>query len=149
MEENENSTPQKLLKAITQLKKISFRDKQIAGYNPSEINVLLTIRRGTSNEKTDMKVSEISSLLHVTPPTVTQIINKLEKDGLVVRNIDPEDRRAVQIRLTNSGLEVVTQAGKYLSKVLSGLIDFLGEEESKKLADQLTKVYEYYQNSLR
>ena len=91
-----------------------------------------------------MKVSEISKQLHITSPSVTQIINKLEKDDIVLRNIDPSDRRAVNIRLTDKGIQVVSEAKAILSATFVGLIDFLGEEDSQRLSVLLTKVFTYY-----
>jgi DNA-binding MarR family transcriptional regulator len=91
-----------------------------------------------------MKISEISQFLQVTPPTITQIINVLEKDGLVERTIDPEDRRAVKIKLTPEGLKVTAKARLAFSETFLGLIDFLGEEESEQLANLLSKVQQYF-----
>lgn len=138
-------TTQQLFKAFIQFKQINWHEKQIAGYNPSEIKVLFAIKQGTNEEKKDMKVSEISKQLNITSPSVTQIINKLEKDDIVLRNIDPSDRRAVNIRLTNKGMKVVAEAKAVLSDTFVGLIDFLGEEDSQRLAVLLTKVFTYYE----
>jgi DNA-binding MarR family transcriptional regulator len=143
MADLESSTAQKLLKAFMQFRKTGWHEKKIAGYNPSEFKVLVTIKHGTE-EKSDMKVSEISQKLHVTPPTVTQIINVLEKDGLVERSTDTEDRRAVKIKLTQAGMAVTEQAKKAFSETFSGLIDYLGEEESEQLANLLFKVQHYF-----
>ena len=96
-----------------------------------------------------MKVSEISKQLHITSPSVTQIINKLEKDDIVLRNIDPSDRRAVNIRLTDKGIQVVSEAKAVLSDAFVGLIDYLGEEDSQLLAVLLTKVFTYYEQMSR
>jgi DNA-binding MarR family transcriptional regulator len=149
MENSENPTAQKLFKALSQFRKTGWHDKQIAGLNPSEIKVLLTIKHGARDGKTDLKVSEISSILHVTAPTVTQIINKLEKDDLVIRNIDPADRRAVKISLTENGMEITDQARKIFSESFTGLVEFLGEEDSEKLAELLTKVFHFFENYYR
>lgn len=116
MTEIESETAQKLLKAFSLFKKKgSWHNKKIAGYNPSEYKVLETIKHGANDENTEMKVSEISKILHVTPPTVTQIINILEKDGLVERAMDPDDRRAVKIKLTSAGIEktAASKKGRY------------------------------------
>jgi DNA-binding MarR family transcriptional regulator len=146
MEDLENPIAQKLLKSFSQFRKTGWHEKQIAGLNPSDIKVLFAIKHSAVEGKTDIKVSEISSILHVTAPTVTQIINKLEKDGLVIRNIDPADRRAVNIRLTEKGLEITNQARKIFLESFTGLVEFLGEEDSEKLAELLTKVFHYFQN---
>jgi DNA-binding MarR family transcriptional regulator len=146
MADIESATAQKLLQAFMQFRKTGWHEKKIAGYNPSEFKVLATIHKVTSEKQTDMKVSEISQELQVTPPTVTQIINTLEKDGLVQRTIDPADRRAVKIKLTPTGTEAVMEARAAFTETFLGLIDYLGESESEQLADTLTKVHHYFQN---
>jgi DNA-binding MarR family transcriptional regulator len=146
MADIESATAQKLLQSFMQFRKTGWHEKKIAGYNPSEFKVLAVIHRVTSENQDDMKVSEISKELQVTPPTVTQIINTLEKDGLVERTIDPSDRRAVKIKLTPSGMAAVKRAKAAFTATFLGLIDYLGEEESEQLADLLTKVHHYFQN---
>lgn len=144
MADIESITAQKLLKSFMQFRKTGWHDKKIAGFNPSEFRVLAAIQREANDKNTKMKVSEISQLLQVTPPTITQIINVLEKNGLIERTVDPEDRRAVKIRLTLAGMKATKDARKAFSKTFTGLIDFLGEEESNHLAELLFKVQHYY-----
>jgi DNA-binding MarR family transcriptional regulator len=45
--------------------------------------------------------------MDVAPRTMTDIIDVLERDGLVKRVPDPADRRSVQAVITESGLERV------------------------------------------
>ena len=83
-------------------------------------------------------------MLQVTSPTVTQLLKGLEANGLVERHIDPMDRRAVGITLTEKG-EVITQkAMDAFVSSFEGLINYLGEEESNELAELLAKVFRYY-----
>jgi DNA-binding MarR family transcriptional regulator len=135
---------QKLRKSFMLFKKTGWHEKKINRFNPSDFRVLATIQQGANEKNTEMKISEISQILQVTPPTVTQIINSLEKDGLVERTVDQEDRRAVKIKLTPAGLEATILARQQFAETFSGLIDFLGEEESEQLADLLTKVHQYF-----
>jgi DNA-binding MarR family transcriptional regulator len=144
MADLDSATAQKLLKSFMQFRKTGWHEKKIAGYNPSEFKVLVTIKHGANDEKTEMKISEISQILQVTSPTVTQIINILEKDGLVERTVDPDDRRAVKIRLTPAGIKVTEEARKLFFETFTGLIDYLGEEESEQLANLLAKVHQYF-----
>ncbi|MDV2887982.1 MarR family transcriptional regulator, partial [Alkalihalophilus pseudofirmus] len=81
----ESATAQKLLQVFMQFRKAGWHDKKNRRYNPSEFKVLAAIEQGANKKQREMKVSEISQLLKVTPPTVTQIINTLEKDGLIER----------------------------------------------------------------
>lgn len=149
MADIEGATAQKLIKSFMQFRKTGWHDKKIAGFNPSEFRVLAAILRGANEQNTEMKVSEISQTLKVTPPTVTQIINSIEKDGFVERMIDPEDRRAVKIKLTPAGIEAVNMAKKAFTETFIGLIDYLGEEESDHLAELLFKVQEYFNEMSR
>jgi len=45
--------------------------------------------------------------MDVTPRTMTDIIDVLERDGLVKRVPDPTDRRSVQAVITEAGLELI------------------------------------------
>src|SRR5580658_120265 len=50
-----------------------------------------------------LKMSELSQRLMVTGGNVTGITDGLEKEGLVVREMDPTDRRVFRVRLTPEG----------------------------------------------
>ncbi len=141
-----NPITQKLMKAFMQFKKVGWHQRTVAGYNPSEIRVLFCIRKGAmpDSEVLSMKVSDISKLLHVTSPTITQLLKNLEADGLVERNIDPTDRRAVDVKLTQKGEKITQLAADSFSSSLDGLVDYLGEEQSNQLVDILSKVFLYY-----
>ena len=139
-----NTTAQKLLGALMQFKRAEWHQRSVGGYKPSEIRVLFCIGKGMRPEAQEMKVSEISKRLHVTPPTVTQLIKGLEASGLVERNIDLTDRRAVGIKLTEKGERVTRQAADDFIASINGLIEYLGEEQSDQLAELLVKVSRYY-----
>ena len=50
-----------------------------------------------------LRMGEISERLMVTGGNVTGITDGLEKEGLVVREVDPADRRVFRVRLTQEG----------------------------------------------
>ncbi|MEH7097772.1 MarR family winged helix-turn-helix transcriptional regulator [Neobacillus vireti] len=139
----ESETAQKLMKAFQQFRKTGWHEKKIAGFNPSEFRVLALLQRANENNS-ELKVSEISQKLRVTPPTVTQIINVLERDGFIERTIHPADRRSVKISLTKEGLQATEQARQKFANTFLGLIDYLGEAESVQLAELLFKVHDYF-----
>lgn len=53
----------------------------------------------------DMPLGELADDLVTTPRNVTGLVDHLERDGLVERVPDSEDRRSVRARLTPSGRE--------------------------------------------
>ena len=91
-----------------------------------------------------MKVSEISKQLHVTSPTITQLLNGLEANGLIERRIDAVDRRVVGITLTEKGEKVAQRASDAFFGAMHELVEYLGEESSEQLADLLFKVFRYF-----
>ena len=102
-----------------------------------------THRQATA-EQLPLKVSDISKMLHVTAPAVTQMLKNLEASGLVERNPDPTDRRVVYVTLTARGEETIKQAKKGLVVPFQGLVKYLGEQESNQLAELLNKAQAYF-----
>lgn len=49
---------------------------------------------------------ELAAVMCCEPPNVTYVIDKMEKQGLVVRRPDPADRRAKRLVLTDAGREL-------------------------------------------
>src|SRR2546421_4160942 len=139
-----DATAQKLFRSFMQFSKAQWHQRSIAGCTPSEIRVLFCIRKGVKPGAPDIKVSEISKLLHVTSPTVTQLLKGLEANGLIERNIDPTDRRAVGITLTEKGKMVTQQAADAFLASFQGLTEYLGEEQSNQLAELLLRASLYF-----
>jgi DNA-binding MarR family transcriptional regulator len=50
-----------------------------------------------------MRITELAEQLGVDAPTVTRKIQQLERDGLVDRHADPDDRRATRIQINAAG----------------------------------------------
>lgn len=145
METKLSPTARMLLKSWMQLKKMDLHPQSIAGYKPSEGRLLFCIKYGKKPDSPGPTVTDLSKLLHVTSPTVTQLINELAGKGLLQRNVDPKDRRVVRITLTETGEQIIQKLGDSLAASLKGLIEYLGEEESRQLAELLSKVAVYLQ----
>ena len=56
------------------------------------------------------KVSELAALLEVTPQGTAQIVEDMERRGLVVRRPDPDDARARLVELSGPGRDVIAAA---------------------------------------
>ncbi|MFC7678676.1 MarR family winged helix-turn-helix transcriptional regulator [Paenibacillus sp. GCM10028914] len=144
----------RLLRSFSLFRKKDWDQITISGYTAGEIKILMTLKykersegaqgfEARSKDDQGLKVSEISSKMRVTSPTISQFINGLESKGLVERIMDQNDRRAVRVRLTAEGEGVVHQAHEAFKANFRGLVAYLGEEDSDQLARLLTKVYEY------
>ncbi len=133
MERNISSTVQKLMRSFMWFKRAEWHQRSMEGCTISEIKVLFCLKRGIMSVNSDIRVSEISKLLHVTSPTITQLLKGLEANGLVERRNDPHDRRAVSILLTEKGEAITQKAMDDMSTIFQGLIEYLGEERSNQL----------------
>jgi DNA-binding MarR family transcriptional regulator len=56
-----------------------------------------------------LRIGELARAEQVEAPTMTRLIDGLERDGLVERIGDPEDARAIVVRPTDAGLETFAQ----------------------------------------
>ncbi len=85
-----------------------------------------------------LRMSELSRLLMVTGGNVTAIVDQLEKEGLVERFDQPDDRRAWVIRLTSAGrksfAEMARAHEQWVVELLSGLTRREHDELLKLLA---------------
>jgi DNA-binding MarR family transcriptional regulator len=54
----------------------------------------------------DLSLSELSDRIRAQNSTVTGIVDRMEREGLVDRKRSAEDRRVVHIRLTDKGLKL-------------------------------------------
>ncbi len=54
-------------------------------------------------EQEGLTHTELAERLHVTPATMTKMLQRMEKAGFLVRRPDPEDQRVSRVYLTQSG----------------------------------------------
>lgn len=81
---------------------------------------------------------QITKSLDLNSSTVTGIIDRLARKGLVVKLALPEDRRVVNIVLTAEGSDVLNNTPVLLHEQLTGKLKKLPETEIKKLKESLT-----------
>lgn len=80
---------------------------------------------------------ELAGVLCCEPPNVTYVIDKMEKQGLVVRQPHPTDRRAKQLVLTDAGRELRLDLLRRMGK--DSPLDHLTDEGRHELRTQLLK----------
>lgn len=68
-------------------------------------DVLLTLRR--QRALAPLSPSELAADMMMSPPAMTNRLDRLEARGLIERIADPSDRRALKIRLTAEGLSLI------------------------------------------
>ncbi|BAZ36572.1 transcriptional regulator (plasmid) [Calothrix sp. NIES-4101] len=74
------------------------------GLNVWSFDVLATLRR--QGQPFRLKPTELYSLLMLSSGAMTNRIDRLEQDGIVMRVRDAEDRRSVMVQLTSKGIQL-------------------------------------------
>ena len=86
-------------------------------------------------------MSELAGHLHLSPSGLTRRLDLLVREGLVVRESCPSDRRAVYAVLTARGRERLEEAAPdHVAAVRRHLIDRLDDEQLVHLAEALERV---------
>lgn len=92
-------------------------------------------------EDGDMTIGELSNKMYLACSTTTDLVDRMEKNELVQRVKDTNDRRVVRIHLQHEGEriieEVIQKRQDYLHEVLKNFSD----EEVILLEQQLTKLH--------
>lgn len=76
-----------------------------------------------------VSINTISKHLGITNAAVSQFIDRMEKNGLVVRTPNPQDRRIKLLELTDKGREVVKLARQSHHRWITQLVASLDPEE--------------------
>lgn len=84
--------------------------------------------------------SALSKCLNVSAPTVTGIIDRLEKSKFVERIYDQKDRRSINVQLTDSGCKVIREIKEAVIKKWEKILGSLTSAESECLLNIFKKI---------
>ncbi|KAB7632292.1 MULTISPECIES: MarR family winged helix-turn-helix transcriptional regulator [Stenotrophomonas] len=70
------------------------------GFAMSQLPVLVSLKHGNA-----LPQSELARIAGVEQPSMAQLLNRMERDGLIQRRPDPDDRRSRLIALTPQARE--------------------------------------------
>ena len=87
-----------------------------------------------------LPLGQLAERLSCVKSNVTQLVDRLEADGLVSRAADPNDRRSRLAVLTAAGRKAYTKGIEIQSQAERELFSALSNEESKKLHELLAKL---------
>lgn len=98
-------------------KKVIGKFKELSKNQPMVIGII-----GMEGE---IIPSIIGNCIGMDKSSLSRMVSDLEKKGMVLRKIDPEDRRKVLISLTKKGLRCYN----YLNKVIDEQLEFADEKD--------------------
>jgi len=80
------------------------------------------------------RITELAAREGITQPAVTQLVNRLERRGLVERRTDPQDGRVVLVALRDEGVEAIDRVRAEYRALLHEEMASLDDHEVETLA---------------
>jgi DNA-binding MarR family transcriptional regulator len=94
------------------------------------------------SEAGQIRMSEIAAKLGIKPRTVTQFVDALEQEKLIVRIPDPDDRRATFIKLSETAPPLIQKARLAMSESADIVLASLSPEDRGQLLRLLHQITE-------
>ncbi len=98
-----------VLRAAKRIRRGTFDRLSPFGITPSQGRALDVLARGAHHGGQMIRLNQLAERLHIAPRSVTTVVDALETAGLVGRVQDPDDRRAILLRLTEEGERMVAR----------------------------------------
>jgi len=89
----------------------------------------------TIEDLAEARISELAAVDHCSQPTMTTQVRRLEDAGLTTRTTDPQDARAVLIRITDKGVDILGRVRQDRAAAIDPELDRLAPEDRRTLAD--------------
>jgi DNA-binding MarR family transcriptional regulator len=86
--------------------------------------------------------ADLARLLHVSAPTITGVVGRLERSGFLCRSTDLDDRRSVLISLTTKGSNLASKLLQGSAKRWDAILSGWQPKERSLFRDMLKKIIE-------
>jgi DNA-binding MarR family transcriptional regulator len=136
---------QTVARSITQVR-LHERLLRLAGVRLDRAGVTLLFKLSAKGDS--LRVTDLAEMLGVDTPTVTRKVQQLERDGMVVRQTDPDDGRASRIRLTPAGRRTIERVRRARRTWLEQLLQDWDDDDLSGLADLLSRFAEDLEQDL-
>lgn len=104
---------------------------------PPQFNALQALIRNES-----MTMGELCQHLFLASSTVTDLIDRMEKNDLVQRVRDEDDRRVVRLQVRDKGRRVLEEVMRARRAYLASVLKAQSEDDCNRLRDSLRQIHE-------
>ncbi len=92
-------------------------------------------------EHGDMTIGDLSNKMYLAFSTTTDLVDRMEKNELVVRIREEQDRRVVRIKLLKEGERVIEEVIQKRQEYLKTVLGDFTKEEAENFAALLEKLH--------
>lgn len=114
--------------SVTRLARI-LRQQDAASLGPTLSSALATVHHCGP-----LTLGDLAAREHVTPPSITRAVEKLEAQGLVVRRTDAQDRRLVLVEISAAGRRRIAESRSRHTAWLASRLRELSPADLESLA---------------
>jgi len=124
-------------KLRTHLTNIMIREN--VRVTPAQAGILFLL-----SEKDGRTMSELSQILSIDNSTITGLVDRLEKMGLVCRKASPSDGRASHVHVNPEGIEEMIKAKRIVRKVNQEIKNGFAAEELQSFKKILRSFFQKF-----
>ena len=111
--------------------------KTTAGLSNNQYNVLRILR---GSHPARLACSEIAERMIARDPDITRLVDRLTRRGLVARLRSRQDRRVVEVAITDQGRELLRTLDPHVNRMPKAMLGHLGAARLKQLGQLLEQV---------
>jgi MarR family transcriptional regulator, 2-MHQ and catechol-resistance regulon repressor len=113
------------------------------GVSGPQWGVLRVLQRAELNGEQGLRLKDVGARLFIQPPSVTAVVDRLERLGYVKRSGSKEDLRVRCVRLTSQGRRLLAEVLEHHLKKVESLFRGLSMSERATLGKLLAKFEEH------
>ncbi len=103
----------------------------------AQVEILLSLA-----EQSPARVSDLAQRLHLAPSTSSGLVAQLLRSGLVARDVDPDDRRASVVTLTDPGRRELQRWEEANAAHIGDALAALADHERRAVLDAVSALRE-------
>ncbi|MBU2489881.1 MAG: MarR family transcriptional regulator [Proteobacteria bacterium] len=123
--------------SVTSAMKKGFDAAGVSEVKPAYLGALMSLWA-----EDGLQVAELGRRAGLEPSTMTGLLDRMERDGLVERRQDPDDRRAQRILLTSQGRTIRPLVLEQVDRILGEVFTGVSKEEMDQATAFLRRVLE-------
>jgi len=133
MEKHESNYMRELIRILVRnLGILEKSDAACCGISIAQCHAIVEIGRSV-----EISLNKLAEILILDKSTMSRTINNLVENGLVIRELHPEDRRFVSIKLSGKGLEVYRDTERGMAKYYEKIFDSIPDEKREQVLESL------------
>ena len=122
----------RLFDAAARMRKQRLEPPAPKGVTPAEMYAIMAVSR-LEGEGRKVRSGDIAECGHATPSAVSQTLKSLEEKGLITRQRDKGDSRAVTVHLTEDGRAFSARGRELHEQMIDKVLTYLGPEDAEHL----------------